>query len=52
MSDELNRRSRDTEADLKLRAHRHPLEELAEDVGDVSITLVAAVVTHPGAKKA
>jgi len=49
---ELDRRSRNTEPDLELGADRHPLEPLAEDLGEVAITLVASVMPDLGAEQA
>jgi hypothetical protein len=49
---ELDRGSRYTEADLELGTHRNPLEESAEDLGEVAITLVASVVAHLSAEQA
>ena len=49
---EPDRRPRHTEPDLDLRAHWHPYEELTEHLGDISLPLVAAVVSDRGAKQA
>jgi hypothetical protein len=44
--DEPDRVARHAESDLDLRAHRDPLDEGAERVGQERIALVAAVVAH------
>jgi len=49
---ELDCRSRYTEADLEFGTHRNPFEPLAEDIGEIPVVLVAAVVAHLGAKQA
>ena len=49
---EPDRRPRHTEPELDLRAHCHPFEELTEHLGDISLPLVAAVVSDPGAEQA
>jgi hypothetical protein len=49
--DEPDGRPRHAEADVELWAHRHPLEPLAEHVGEVAVALVAAVETDLGAEQ-
>ena len=50
--DQTNRRPRNAEPDFELGAHRHPLEPLTEYVGEIAVTLVAAVETDLGAEQA
>jgi len=49
---EVERLARHAEAELDLRAHRHPLHEAAEGLGEEGVALVAAVEAHPEPEQA